>query len=208
MEKLLDLGAITVTFSDSSGYIFDEAGVDREKLDYIKELKNMRRGRVSEYTEKYPDSVYTATDASADHNPLWSHKAQCAFPSATQNEINAKDAQNLVASGVELVCEGANMPTVPEGIDIFVDGGLLYGPGKAANAGGVSVSGLEMTQNSMRLSWTRKEVDDRLQMIMKSIHQTCLDAAASHGNPGNYVVGANIAGFIKVVDAMLDQGVV
>jgi glutamate dehydrogenase (NADP+) len=208
MEKLLDLGAIPVTFSDSSGYIFDETGVDREKLDHIKELKNMRRGRVSEFTEKYPDSVYTAMDASADHNPLWNHKAQCAFPSATQNEINAQDAQNLVANGVELVCEGANMPTVPQGIDIFVDSGLLYGPGKAANAGGVSVSGLEMTQNSMRLSWTRKEVDDRLQMIMKSIHQTCLDAAASYGNPGNYVVGANIAGFIKVVDAMLDQGVV
>ena len=208
MEKLIDLGAVPVTFSDSSGCIFDDAGVDRDKLAFIKDLKNMRRGRAEEYVQVYPSAVYTPVDPAADYNPLWQHKAYCAFPSATQNEINAQDARNLVANGIQVVCEGANMPTTPEGIDIFIDSGLLYGPGKAANAGGVSVSGLEMTQNSMRLSWTRQEVDDRLQMIMKSIHQTCLDAAGAHGAPGNYLVGANIAGFVKVVDAMLDQGVV
>lgn len=207
-EKLLDLGAKPVTTSDSSGYIYDETGIDRAKLDYIKELKNIRRGRVKEYADRYSEAVYTPVDASADHNPLWNHKADCAFPSATQNEINAIDAQNLIRGGVWLVCEGANMPTVPEGVDIFMANNVLYGPGKAANAGGVSVSGLEMTQNSMRMAWTREEVDDRLKLIMKSIHQTCLDAAAQYGMPGNYVAGANIAGFIKVVDAMLDQGVV
>jgi glutamate dehydrogenase (NADP+) len=147
-------------------------------------------------------------DPAADHNPLWAHKADCAFPSATQNEINVKDAQNLVNNAVTLISEGANMPTVPEGVDIFIENGLLYGPGKAANAGGVSVSGLEMTQNSMRLSWTREEVDNRLKLIMNSIHQTCLEASQQYGSPGNYVVGANIAGFVKVVDAMLDQGLV
>jgi glutamate dehydrogenase (NADP+) len=208
IEKLLDLGAKPVTFSDSSGYIYDETGIDRAKLDYIKALKNIRRGRVKEYADQYSEAVYTPVDASADHNPLWNHKADCAFPSATQNEINAVDAGNLISNGVFLVCEGANMPTVPEGVDIFLDNNILYGPGKAANAGGVSVSGLEMTQNSMRMAWTREEVDDRLKLIMKSIHQTCLDAAAQYGMPGNYVAGANIAGFIKVVDAMLDQGVV
>ena len=208
LEKLLDMGARPVTFSDSSGYIFDEAGVDREKLAFIKELKNIKRGRVKEYAEKYSAAVHTPVDPQLDHNPLWSHKAQCAFPSATQNEINAKDAQNLLNNGVFLVCEGANMPTVIEGIDLFLDSKILYGPGKAANAGGVSVSGLEMTQNSMRLAWTREEVDNRLQIIMKSIHRTCLEAAEQYGVPGNYVAGANIAGFVKVVEAMLDQGVV
>ncbi|MGD9186982.1 MAG: NADP-specific glutamate dehydrogenase [Desulfobacteraceae bacterium] len=208
MEKLLDLGAKPVTFSDSSGYIYDEAGVDRKKLDFLMELKNIRRGRVSEYVEKYPNAVYTPVDAGADHNPLWNHKAECAFPSATQNEINAVDAQNLVNNGIATVSEGANMPTEPEGIDIFLDGGILYGLGKAANAGGVAVSGLEMTQNSMRLSWTREEVDNRLKMIMSSIHRTCLEAAEQYGTPGNYVNGANIAGFVKVADAMIDQGIV
>ncbi len=208
MQKLLDLGAKPVTFSDSSGYIYDEAGVDREKLAFLMELKNVRRGRVSEYVEKYPNTVYTPVDAGADHNPLWNHAADCAFPSATQNEINGADAQNLVNNGVTTVSEGANMPTTPEGIDIFLESGILYGLGKAANAGGVAVSGLEMTQNSMRLSWTREEVDNRLRMIMSSIHQTCLDAAEQYGTPGNYVNGANIAGFVKVADAMLDQGIV
>jgi glutamate dehydrogenase (NADP+) len=207
-EKLIELGANVVTLSDSSGCVFDEEGIGAEKLEYIKVLKNVRRGRIKEYAEKYPSAVYTPVDPAADHNPLWEHKADCAFPSATQNEINAKDAQNLVNSGVMLVCEGANMPTMPEGIDIFLDNKLLYGPGKAANAGGVSVSGLEMTQNSMRLAWTREEVDNRLKMIMKSIHQTSLEAAQQYGAPGNYVSGANIAGFVKVVDAMLDQGLV
>jgi len=207
-EKLIELGARVVTFSDSSGYILDESGVDQEKLQYLMTLKNVRRGRVKEYTEKYPDAVYTPLDPGLDHNPLWDHKADCAFPSATQNEINAKDAQNLVDNGVQLVCEGANMPTMPQCVDLFHEKGLLFGPGKAANAGGVSVSGLEMTQNSMRLAWTREEVDNRLKMIMKSIHQASLGAADQYGTPGNYVNGANIAGFVKVVDAMIDQGVV
>jgi glutamate dehydrogenase (NADP+) len=207
-EKLIELGAKVVTFSDSSGCIFDEEGIGKEKLEYVKVLKNIRRGRIKEYAEKYKSAVYTPVDPAADHNPLWDHKADCAFPSATQNEINGKDAQNLMNNGVALVSEGANMPTMPEGIDIFLDNKLLYGPGKAANAGGVSVSGLEMTQNSMRLAWTREEVDNRLKMIMKSIHQTSLEAAEQYGTPGNYVNGANIAGFVKVVDAMLDQGLV
>jgi len=207
-EKLIDLGAKVVTLSDSSGYIYDESGIDRKKLEYVKVLKNVRRGRIKEYVDKYPEAVYTAVDPALDYNPLWNHKADCAFPSATQNEINGKDAQNLVNNGVVLVCEGANMPTVPDGVDIFLQEKLLYGPGKAANAGGVSVSGLEMTQNSMRLVWTREEVDNRLKMIMKSIHQTSLEAAGEYGTPGNYVNGANIAGFVKVVDAMLDQGLV
>jgi glutamate dehydrogenase (NADP+) len=208
MEKLLDLDAKPVTCSDSSGYVFDEAGIDRGKLTFLKTLKNVRRGRVKEYAEKFPSAVYTEVDPDNDANPLWNHKADCAFPSATQNEISAKDAQHLVDNGVMAVCEGANMPTVPEGIDIFIGNKILYGPGKAANAGGVSVSGLEMTQNSMRLSWTREEVDNRLRMIMKSIHQTCLSAAEQYDTPDNYMNGANIAGFVKVVDAMLDQGVV
>jgi glutamate dehydrogenase (NADP+) len=207
-EKLLDLGARVLTLSDSSGYIYDESGIDQKKLQYVKVLKNVRRGRIKEYADKYPEAVYTAVDPALDYNPLWDHKADCAFPSATQNEINGKDARNLVNNGVLLVCEGANMPTVPEGIDIFLQEKLLYGPGKAANAGGVSVSGLEMTQNSMRLVWTRAEVDNRLKMIMKSIHQTALEAAGQYGTPGNYMNGANIAGFVKVVDAMLDQGLV
>jgi glutamate dehydrogenase (NADP+) len=147
-------------------------------------------------------------DPALDYNPLWNHKADCAFPSATQNEINGKDAQHLVDNGVFLVCEGANMPTMPEGVDLFLDKGLLYGPGKAANAGGVSVSGLEMTQNSMRLHWTRKEVDERLQIIMRRIHETSVAASERYSLPGNYVAGANIAGFTKVVEAMLDQGLV
>jgi glutamate dehydrogenase (NADP+) len=208
LEKLIELGAKPVTFSDSSGYIYDEAGIDQEKLAFIMALKNIRRGRVKEYADQYPQALYTELDPRADANPLWRHKADCAFPSATQNEIGAQDAQTMVDNGIELVCEGANMPTVIEGINIFLSNDVLFAPGKAANAGGVSVSGLEMTQNSMRLSWTRQEVDDRLKLIMKSIHGTCLAAAAQYGQPGNYVAGANIAGFVKVVDAMIDQGVV
>ncbi|MDJ0988196.1 MAG: NADP-specific glutamate dehydrogenase [Desulfobacterales bacterium] len=207
-EKLIELGAKVVTLSDSSGYIYDESGIDAKKLEFVMMLKNVRRGRIKEYAEKYSEAVYAPVDQAADHNPLWNHKADCAFPSATQNEINAKDAQNMINNGVVLISEGANMPTEPDGVDIFLQEKLLYGPGKAANAGGVSVSGLEMTQNSMRLNWTREEVDDRLKMIMKSIHQTSLEAAEQYGTPGNYVNGANIAGFVKVVDAMLDQGLV
>jgi glutamate dehydrogenase (NADP+) len=208
IEKLLDLGAKVVTFSDSSGYIFDEAGVDRDKLAYLMRLKNVNRGRVQEYAEKYPAAVYTPVAPGREDNPLWSHRADCAFPCATQNEIAALDAQHLVDNGVILVAEGANMPTTPGGADIFLDHKVLYAPGKAANAGGVSVSGLEMSQNSMRLNWSREEVDRRLRTIMSSIHQTCVQASARYGLDGNYVAGANIAGFTKVVDAMMDQGLV
>ncbi|MGE5230018.1 MAG: NADP-specific glutamate dehydrogenase [Deltaproteobacteria bacterium] len=207
-EKILDLGGKPVTLSDSGGYIYDEAGIDREKLAFVLELKNVRRGRISEYADTFKSAVYTPVDSSLDHNPLWAHKAECAFPCATQNEINAKDAANLVANGVAVVSEGANMPTVPEGVNLFVEKKLLYGPGKAANAGGVATSGLEMSQNSLRLSWTREEVDARLHGIMKAIHRQCVEASAAYGMEGNYVAGANIAGFLKVADSMLDQGVV
>ena len=208
VEKLLDLGAKTVTLSDSSGFIYDEKGIDRNKLSYVMELKNVKRGRIEEYASKFKEAVYTPVDPSKDYNPLWDNKADCAFPSATQNEINLKDAQNLVKNGVYVVSEGANMPTVKEGVKVFIDKGILYGPGKAANAGGVAVSGLEMSQNSMRLPWTRQEVDQRLQMIMKNIHKTCADVMEKFGTPGNYVNGANIGGFLKVADAMIDQGLV
>ena len=206
VEKLIELGAKPVTLSDSSGYVYDEEGIDKGKLDFVKRLKNIRRGRIYEYVDKYSQAVYTEADSARDHNPLWNHKADCAFPCATENEINGKDAQNLMSNGVQLVAEGANMPSTPEAIDIFIDKKVLYGPGKAANAGGVAVSGLEMAQNSMRLSWPREEVDSRLKMIMKNIHKTCLDAANAYEMPGNYLAGANIAGFVKVVNAMLDQG--
>jgi glutamate dehydrogenase (NADP+) len=208
IEKLIELGAKPVTLSDSNGYIYDEEGIDTEKLQYVMEMKNVRRGRIKEYTDKYKNAVYTPLDANMEFNPLWSHKAECAFPSATQNEINAKDAQNLLNNGVYVISEGANMPTTPDGVEIFLDNKILYGPGKAANAGGVATSGLEMAQNSMRLPWTRDEVDKRLQMIMHSIHKTCVDIADRFGTPGNYVNGANIGGFLKVADAMMDQGVV
>lgn len=207
-EKILDLGGKAVTLSDSSGYIYDEAGIDRAKLAFVLELKNVKRGRISEYADKFKSAVFTACDDGKDFNPLWDHKADCAFPCATQNEINAKDAQNLVENGVHVVCEGANMPTVPEGVELFVEKKLLYGPGKAANAGGVATSGLEMSQNSLRLNWTREEVDARLRGIMKAIHKQCINASAAYGFEGNYVAGANIAGFLKVADSMLDQGVV
>ena len=148
------------------------------------------------------------TDARLGHNPIWTHPAQCAFPSATQNEINAQDATNLLQNGVYVVCEGANMPTTIEGVNLFLAAKILYGPGKAANAGGVATSGLEMSQNSMRHSWTREEVDTRLQKIMKAIHAICFETAIAYGTPGNYVNGANIAGFLKVAHAMMDQGLV
>jgi len=207
-EKILDLGGKVVTLSDSGGFIHDPDGIDRDKLAWVMDLKNVRRGRISEYTEKFSGATYHATDPSLDHNPIWDIEAQCAFPSATQNEINAKDAQNLLDKGVYVVSEGANMPSTPDAVNLFVENKILYGPGKAANAGGVAVSGLEMSQNSLRLSWTREEVDSRLSGIMKSIHTSCVEAAETYGCPGNYVNGANIAGFLKVADAMLDQGVV
>jgi glutamate dehydrogenase (NADP+) len=208
IEKILQLGGKAVTVSDSDGYIYDEAGITTEKLAYLMELKNVRRERIKEYTTKFKTAVYTPVNPKLDYNPLWSHKADCAFPSATQNEINGKDAQNLVRNGAYLVAEGANMPTTLDGVRVFLDAKILYGPGKAANAGGVAVSGLEMAQNSMRLPWTRDEVDNRLRMIMKSIHSTCVQMADRFGTPGNYVNGANIGGFLKVADAMMDQGVV
>lgn len=208
VEKILDLGGRVVTLSDSNGHVYDEGGINREKLAFVKELKNVKRGRIKEYAEKYPDAVYMAMESGGGGNRIWDHKADCAFPCATENEINGRDAQNLVRNGVQLVAEGANMPTTPEGVDVFSESGVLYAPGKASNAGGVAVSGLEMTQNSMRLSWTREEVDTRLRTIMKTIHNTCLDASARYGLPGDYVKGANIAGFVKVAEALLDQGLV
>jgi glutamate dehydrogenase (NADP+) len=208
VEKIIQLGGKVVTLSDSSGYIYDEEGIDGDKLAHVKRLKNIKRARISEYIDKYPQAVYTEKDASLDYNPLWNHKSDCAFPSATENEINATDAANLMKNGVHLVCEGANMPSTPEAINIFLDNKILYAPGKASNAGGVAVSGLEMAQNSMRLNWPSDEVDRRLKMIMKNIHQTCLDASSEYGESGNYMAGANIAGFTKVVNAMLDQGLV
>lgn len=207
-EKLIHLGGKAVTLSDSTGYIYDEKGIDTDKLAYVKYLKNVKRGRIREYAEKYPEAVYTEFDPAADYSPLWNHKADCAFPSATQNEINEKDAQNLVNNGVQVVAEGANMPTTLEGIDVFLDHKILFAPGKAANAGGVAVSGLEMAQNAMRIKWTGQEVEERLKKIMQHIHLACLAASEEYGTPGNYVNGANIAGFVKVADAMMDQGVV
>ncbi len=208
VEKILELGGKVVTLSDSNGYVYDEAGFTQEKLQYIMDLKNVRRGRIKEYADKFKGVVYTAIDPKMNHNPLWDHKADCAFPSATQNEINENDAKNLIKNGVYVVSEGANMPTTIEGVNIFLDEKILYGPGKAANAGGVAVSGLEMTQNSMRLPWNREEVDARLKMIMRNIHSTCVEMSNRFGTPGNYVNGANIGGFLKVADAMIDQGVV
>jgi glutamate dehydrogenase (NADP+) len=208
IEKILELGGKVVTISDSSGYIFDDQGLDPEKLAFVKDLKNMKRGRIAEYGSRFPGAIYTAVAPERAANPLWTHRADCAFPCSTENEINGSDARNLLAGGVALVCEGANMPATSAAVELFQDQKILYAPGKAANAGGVAVSGLEMAQNSMRLNWPREEVDDRLKIIMRSIHHTCLGAAAEYGAPGNYVVGANIAGFVKVVNAMLDQGLV
>jgi glutamate dehydrogenase (NADP+) len=207
IEKLLDFGARPVTASDSHGYIYDERGFDREKLAFLMALKNDRRGRIREYADHYRVE-YTAVDPALPFNPLWNHRAQCAFPGATQNEINGPDATHLVGNGVFVVAEGANMPSTPDAVQVFIDAATLYAPGKAANAGGVATSGLEMSQNSARTTWTRDEVDGRLHTIMKAIHRSCRDTAEAFGVPGNYVHGANIAGFLKVADAMLDQGLV
>ena len=207
IEKLLDLGAKPISLSDSSGTIIDEAGIDRDKLQYAMELKNVRRGRIKEYAEAFkvpyfPDmSVWDVVKKEGI-------KAELAFPSATQNEIDAEHAQALVDNGCICVSEGANMPSTQEAVDILQENKLLYGPGKAANAGGVATSGLEMSQNSSRLSWTREEVDQKLHGIMKSIHKTALDAADAYGDSGNYVMGANVAGFLKVAKAMLAYGVI
>jgi glutamate dehydrogenase (NADP+) len=208
VEKLLDLGAKPISLSDSDGAIYDADGIDRDKLAFVMDLKNSRRGRIKDYTDKFKKAVYSATDNKLDHSWLWNIKADCAFPSATQNEINAKDAANLIKNGVKVVSEGANMPSTLEATRMFLDAKVLYGPAKAANAGGVATSGLEMAQNSMRISWTREEVDDRLHKIMIAIHQNCYETAEKYGTPGNLVNGANIAGFLKVANSMLDQGLV
>lgn len=208
IKKLCILGAKPVTCSDSSGYIYDPDGITQEKLDFIMELKNEKRGRISEYAKKFKSAQYFATDSKADHNPLWMHKADCAFPCATQNEINAKDAANIVNGGIKLLAEGANMPTTSDAIEVLQKGGVSYAPGKASNAGGVATSGLEMVQNYSGIYWTREEVDARLREIMKGIHDSCLHAAKEYGMDGNYQAGANIAGFVKVADAMLAQGIV
>jgi len=208
VEKLLDLGAVPVSLSDSGGFIHDPEGIDREKLAFVQDLKNVRRGRIHEYAEKYPSATFTAVERGLDHNPLWSTPSHAAFPCATENELNGTDAVNLVEGGCRLVSEGANMPVTPEGQEILQEKGVLYAPGKAANAGGVAVSALEMAQASSRTFWSREEVDRRLHAIMKDIHQDCLEAAKAYGRPGNYMDGANIAGFLKVAKAMQDQGVV
>lgn len=206
IEKIIQLGGKAVTASDSDGFIYDEAGFTVEKLEFLKDLKNNSRGRIKEYAERFKGSTYTV-DPKADHNPLWSIKADCAFPCATQNEVNEKDAQNMVNNGVKLLGEGANMPTTIEAINILIESGVMYSPGKASNAGGVATSGLEMMQNYMGTNWTSEEVDTRLFGIMKTIHTNCLTAAKEYGKPGNYLVGANIAGFLKVANAMKAQGI-
>ncbi|MGA7616167.1 MAG: NADP-specific glutamate dehydrogenase [Thermoanaerobaculia bacterium] len=208
IEKILDLGGKVVTLSDSNGYIYDEKGIDRKKLGWVMKLKNERRGRIQEYATEFKGAVFTPFDGTIEYNPMWNHKAECAFPSATQNEIGEKDAENLLKNGVYVVSEGANMPTTIGGVEKFLQAGILYGPGKAANAGGVATSGLEMSQNSMRLGWSREEVDQKLHQIMKRIHSTCVEMSDRFGVPGNYVHGANIGGFLKVADAMMDQGAV
>jgi len=206
VEKLNLLGAKAVTLSDSNGFIYDPDGVNKEKLAFVMDLKEVRRGRIKEYADKFKSAKYTPVEPNRDHNPLWDIKAQCAFPSATQNEVNAKDAANLLKNGVYVVSEGANMPSTAEATKMFLDHKILYGPAKAANLGGVATSGLEMSQNSLRLSWTREEVDERLHKIMISSHRTCYETAKEYGTPGNLVNGANIGGFLKVASAMLEQG--
>ena len=203
MEKLIQLGAIPMTCSDSNGYVYDPDGIDRAKLDYIMELKNVQRGRIKEYAEKYPTAKYV------EGKKPWGEKGcEIALPSATQNEINEEAAKTLVANGVIAVSEGANMPTTPEAIKVFQDAKILYSPGKAANAGGVSVSGLEMSQNSERLSWTSEEVDNYLHKIMNDIHENCVKYGTEADGYINYVKGANVAGFMKVANAMMAQGIV
>ena len=201
MEKLLQLGAKPVTCSDSDGYIYDPDGIDREKLDYIMELKNLYRGRIREYAEKYGCKYVEGAKP-------WGEKCDIALPSATQNELNGDHARQLVANGCIAVSEGANMPSTPEAIKVFQDAKILYAPGKAANAGGVSVSGLEMTQNSIKLSWSAEEVDEKLKSIMKNIHEACVQYGTEADGYVNYVKGANVAGFMKVAKAMMAQGIV
>jgi len=202
VEKVTELGGKCVSLSDSDGTIYDPDGINPDKLAYVMELKNVRRGRIREYAERFKGVQFKA-----GARP-WGIKCDCAFPSATQNEISGEDAKELLKNGCILVSEGANMPTEPAGVDLFVEKKIMYGPGKAANAGGVATSGLEMSQNSQHLNWTREEVDARLKEIMKAIHTNVAQTAREYGQPTNYVLGANIAGFVKVADAMIDQGLV
>ncbi len=201
VENINRIGGKAVTLSDSGGFIYDKDGIDDEKLQWVMDLKNVRRGRISEYAEHFGADYY-------EGKRPWAVEAACAFPCATQNELSLEDAKTLVSNNVGLVAEGANMPTVPDGVRLFQDEGTLFAPGKAANAGGVATSGLEMSQNAGHTSWDRNTVDKRLRNIMVDIHKSCYQAAESHGTPGNYVNGANIAGFLKVAEAMLAQGVV
>jgi glutamate dehydrogenase (NADP+) len=201
VEKVNHLGGKVVTLSDSAGYIHDPDGIDEEKLAFVMELKNIKRGRIKEYADKYKVKYF-------EGERPWKVKCDVALPSATQNEINEEEAQVLVKNGCYVVAEGANMPSTPEAVEVFLKAKVLFGPGKAANAGGVAVSGLEMSQNSMRLPWTREEVDNRLHMIMQNIHETCVKYGKGPDGFINYVNGANIGGFIKVADAMIAQGVV
>ena len=207
-EKVLDLGGIPVTMSDSSGWIHDPAGIDREKLAWVMDLKNNRRGRISEYADKFDGVTFTKSAPEPAVNGLWGVNVDVALPCATQNEINGEEAKMLVANNVMAVAEGANMPCTPEAVTAFQEGGILFAPGKASNAGGVATSGLEMSQNSLRLSWTREEVDARLDAIMVDIHEQAYSTAKKYGRDGDYVFGANVAGFLKVAEAMMAQGVI
>jgi len=201
VDKVTELGGKVVTISGPDGFVHDKDGIQGEKIRYMLEMRASTRDRVQDYAEKFNVPFY------AGKRP-WSVKVDVALPCATQNELNGDNARELVQNGCMCVCEGANMPTNLEGVKVFLDSHILYSPGKASNAGGVATSGLEMTQNSMRLPWPREEVDQRLHQIMKSIHKVCLETAEKYGHPGNYVIGANIAGFLKVADAMMDQGLV
>jgi glutamate dehydrogenase (NADP+) len=201
-EKVIQLGGKVVTLSDSSGYIYDEDGIDTEKLTFVMELKNNRRGRINEYVEKYPNAKFFSGERP------WSVKCEIALPCATQNELNGEEAKTLLANGCYVISEGANMPSTPEAVHAFQAAKILYAPGKASNAGGVATSGLEMSQNSLRINWTRKEVDERLKGIMSDIHSACIEYGKQEDDYIDYVKGANIAGFVKVADAMLAQGVV
>ena len=206
-EKVLDLGGSPVTMSDSSGYIFDAKGIDREKLSWIMDLKNNRRGRIKEYAENFDGVEFTESKPEPNLNQLWSTKVDVALPCATQNEINGDEAKMLVDGGVIAVAEGANMPCTPEAVEVFQKNGILFAPGKASNAGGVATSGLEMSQNSLRMSWTREEVDQKLEAIMVNIHKNAFETAERYGMPGDYVAGANIAGFLKVAESTMAQGI-
>ena len=207
-EKVLDLGGKPVTMSDSSGFIHDADGIDLEKLAWIMDLKNNRRGRISEYPKQFPSATFTASEPEPSLNGLWGVNVDVALPCATQNEINGEEAKMLVANSVIAVGEGANMPCTPEAVEVFHESGILFAPGKASNAGGVATSGLEMSQNSLRLGWTREEVDERLENIMINIHKNAFETAKEYGREGDYVFGANVAGFLKVAEAMMAQGIV